>query len=64
VRVSGPKALTALTTLTGLTSNPTPRLATVRTIKDPATQQVLDKGLFLWFPGKGHKCDIVSNHSF
>lgn len=52
VRVSGPASLTALRTMAGLKHNPPPpRTALLRTITDPKTKEVLDRGLVLWFPG-------------
>uniref|UniRef100_A0A8C6V494 5-taurinomethyluridine-[tRNA] synthase subunit GTPB3, mitochondrial n=1 Tax=Neogobius melanostomus TaxID=47308 RepID=A0A8C6V494_9GOBI len=52
VRVSGPAALTALWTMAGLRHKPLPpRTALLRSITDPETKEVLDRGLVLWFPG-------------
>ncbi|XP_059198037.1 tRNA modification GTPase GTPBP3, mitochondrial isoform X2 [Centropristis striata] len=52
VRVSGPASATALSCMTGLTrSLPAPRTALLRSITDPQSKEVLDRGLVLWFPG-------------
>lgn len=53
VRVSGPASLTALRTMAGLRNGPPPppRTALLRSITDPETKEVLDRGLVLWFPG-------------
>ncbi|KAG7279394.1 hypothetical protein CRUP_024213 [Coryphaenoides rupestris] len=50
LRVSGPASSTALRRMTGLRSPP-PRTALLRTITDPQSREVLDRGLVLWFPG-------------
>ena len=49
VRVSGPAARVALEALGG--KLPEPRRASLRRLRDPATQAVLDEALVLWFPG-------------
>ncbi|XP_062308922.1 tRNA modification GTPase GTPBP3, mitochondrial isoform X1 [Osmerus eperlanus] len=52
VRVSGPDSLTALRKMTGLTSGRlAPRTAFLRSITDPRSKELLDRGLVLWFPG-------------
>ncbi|XP_056459172.1 tRNA modification GTPase GTPBP3, mitochondrial [Gadus chalcogrammus] len=52
VRVSGPASSTALRSMAGLTrAMPPPRRALLRTITDPRSTEVLDRGLILWFPG-------------
>ena len=52
VRVSGPASATALRCMAGLTrSLPPPRTALLRSITDPQSKEVLDRGLVLWFPG-------------
>ncbi|XP_047442172.1 tRNA modification GTPase GTPBP3, mitochondrial [Mugil cephalus] len=52
VRVSGPASATALKRMAGLTHGlPPPRTALLRSIRDPQTEEVLDRGLVLWFPG-------------
>lgn len=48
LRLSGPKAGAALRALTG--SLPPARRAAVRDLTDPATGEVFDKALVLWFP--------------
>ncbi|XP_034531958.1 LOW QUALITY PROTEIN: tRNA modification GTPase GTPBP3, mitochondrial [Notolabrus celidotus] len=51
VRVSGPDCTTALRCMTGLTRGlPPPRTALLRSITDPKSMEVLDRGLVLWFP--------------
>ncbi|MDE0056985.1 MAG: tRNA uridine-5-carboxymethylaminomethyl(34) synthesis GTPase MnmE [Defluviicoccus sp.] len=49
-RVSGPAAGAALESLTGL-ADPAPRRAMRVAIREPATGEMLDDGLALWFPG-------------
>ena len=49
IRVSGPAAATALRQLAG--GLPAPRSAAFRRIADPTTEEVIDRGLVLWFPG-------------
>lgn len=48
-RLSGPQARTALETLTGKGA-PVPRMAVLRTLRDPASQETLDHALALYFP--------------
>jgi tRNA modification GTPase len=48
VRISGPRARTALEALTGRV--PQPRRATFARVRDPATGEVIDDALVLWFP--------------
>src|SRR5258708_13633893 len=48
VRVSGPEAATALTLLAG--KIPPPRMATRALLRDDS-QQPIDDGVVLWFPG-------------
>ncbi|XP_024861127.1 tRNA modification GTPase GTPBP3, mitochondrial isoform X2 [Kryptolebias marmoratus] len=51
VRVSGPASATALRRMVGLTHRlPPPRTALLRSITDPCSKEVLDRGLVLWFP--------------
>lgn len=52
IRVSGSHSENALKQLTKFSEIPTPRTAILRTIQDPFTAEVIDKGLVLWFPGK------------
>jgi tRNA modification GTPase len=49
IRVSGPRAGAALETLIGRV--PAPRRASLARVRDPATGDVIDEGLALWFPG-------------
>ncbi|XP_013862788.1 5-taurinomethyluridine-[tRNA] synthase subunit GTPB3, mitochondrial isoform X2 [Austrofundulus limnaeus] len=51
VRVSGPASATALRRMVGFTHRlPPPRTALLRSITDPCSKEVLDRGLVLWFP--------------
>lgn len=53
VRVSGPASASALRSMVGLTHClPPPRTALLRSITDPCSKEVLDRGLVLWFPGE------------
>ena len=49
IRISGPRAGDVLRLLGG--TLPAPRVATLRTLRDPADLGVLDRGLIMWFPG-------------
>src|SRR5215469_4458103 len=49
VRVSGPQAGRALETLIG--KIPEPRRAALARLRDPVSQEIIDEGLALWFPG-------------
>jgi tRNA modification GTPase len=49
VRVSGPAAGAALQTLIG--KIPAPRHAALARVRDPASGEMIDEGLALWFPG-------------
>lgn len=49
LRVSGPRAEDAMTALAG--KLPSPRRASMRTLRDPETGDHLDQALVLWFPG-------------
>src|SRR6185436_4209127 len=49
VRISGPQARHALEALIGRV--PEPRKATLARVRDPATGDVIDEALALWFPG-------------
>jgi tRNA modification GTPase len=49
VRISGPDAGSALRALAG--ALPAPRRASLRTLRDPASTDILDRALVLWFPG-------------
>ncbi|HEX4828208.1 MAG TPA: tRNA uridine-5-carboxymethylaminomethyl(34) synthesis GTPase MnmE, partial [Xanthobacteraceae bacterium] len=48
VRISGPRARVALEQLIGRV--PQPRRASLARVRDPATGDVIDEGLALWFP--------------
>ena len=49
VRISGPRAGDALKALTGRL--PEPRRAALARVRDPASGEVIDEALVLWFPG-------------
>ncbi|MDX3909232.1 MAG: tRNA uridine-5-carboxymethylaminomethyl(34) synthesis GTPase MnmE [Sphingobium sp.] len=49
IRISGPEAATVLRALTGRL--PSPRRATLASIRDPSDGVVLDEALTIWFPG-------------
>ena len=49
VRVSGPRAAASLEALIGRV--PQPRQATLARLRDPATREIIDEALVLWFPG-------------
>jgi len=51
VRISGPAAGAALAALAGRL--PEPRHARLGTLRDPASGELLDRALLLWFPGPG-----------
>ena len=51
MRISGPRALEALQKMV-IVSKLEPRKALLRSIHDPDTGEIIDKGLCLWFPGK------------
>jgi tRNA modification GTPase len=59
IRVSGPRAGAALEMLIGRV--PAPRRASLARVRDPATGDVIDEGLALWFPGPNSETgeDIV-----
>jgi tRNA modification GTPase len=48
IRISGPRAGAALRALTG--KIPSPRMAALGRIRDPATGDLIDEALALWFP--------------
>ena len=50
IRMSGPNAGEALTRLTGRAPRE-PRRASLAAIRDPASGEILDRGLVLWFAG-------------
>jgi tRNA modification GTPase len=49
IRISGPRSKDALHALIGRL--PEPRRTSLAKVKDPATDEVIDEGLALWFPG-------------
>jgi tRNA modification GTPase len=49
IRLSGPRARDALADFTGV--SPEPRHARFARFRDPQTNETLDRGLALWFPG-------------
>lgn len=49
IRLSGPEALTAARAVTGR-DLPAPRQAALRRFRDPASGELIDEGLLLWFP--------------
>src|SRR5262249_2927247 len=49
VRISGPQARVALEKMIGRV--PEPRRAVFAKVRDPASGEVIDEGLALWFPG-------------
>src|SRR5216683_1555572 len=51
VRISGPHAGAALTALIG--KIPVPRKAALARVREPASGEVIDEALALWFPGPG-----------
>lgn len=51
LRVSGPAASVAIKKMTRPAFLPDRRKATLRSFIDPTTQEILDRGLVLWFPG-------------
>ncbi|MGF6226998.1 tRNA modification GTPase [Inquilinus ginsengisoli] len=63
LRISGPGAGPALSALTGRPL-PTPRLATLAELRDPADGAPLDRGLALWFSGPASYTgeDVVELH--
>ncbi|XP_029657547.2 tRNA modification GTPase GTPBP3, mitochondrial-like [Octopus sinensis] len=60
IRISGPQCLTVLQSIAGFSKNPPKhRQVYIRHIKHPKTNQIIDKGLVLYFKG-GHPKSIVS----
>jgi tRNA modification GTPase len=49
IRITGPNSARAVESLIGRL--PAPRRAVLRTIVEPCSQNILDRGLVLWFPG-------------
>ena len=52
LRVSGPKSALALTQI--CERLPKQRVASVQKLYDPASKELLDKSLVLWFPGNSY----------
>lgn len=52
IRLSGPAAGMALDML-GSRARPMPRVASLRTLRDPRDQTIVDQALLLWLPGPG-----------
>ncbi|HMU49849.1 MAG TPA: tRNA uridine-5-carboxymethylaminomethyl(34) synthesis GTPase MnmE [Geminicoccaceae bacterium] len=52
LRVSGPRAAAVCRALTGR-EPPPPRLASLRRLAEPASGEVVDRGLVIWFPAPG-----------
>ena len=67
IRVSGPQTKLCVEKLTVNQSYPKPRMASLRYIRCPQTNDALDKGLVLWFPGPksftGEDCAEFHVHS-
>lgn len=63
IRVSGSNSGEALKIMTKMKELPKSRYALLKNIYHPKSNEILDKGLVLWFPGIIHviKC-IVSLH--
>lgn len=51
IRVSGPDAADVMKQLGSFKLLPEARKSVLRRIRDPSTNEVLDRGLVLWFPG-------------
>ncbi|HXL67524.1 MAG TPA: tRNA uridine-5-carboxymethylaminomethyl(34) synthesis GTPase MnmE [Xanthobacteraceae bacterium] len=62
VRISGPKARIGLETIAG--TIPEPRRASRATFREPASGDVIDDGLVLWFPAPGSETgeDVAELH--
>ena len=50
IRVSGPRASHAVKALTAQSQLPAPRTLSLRTLSDPKTAKILDRGMVAWFP--------------
>ncbi len=50
IRISGPNTKKVLKNITFLPL-PNPKVASLRKFKDPQTQELIDEGILLWFPG-------------
>jgi tRNA modification GTPase len=64
IRISGPEVSCLLREMTG--GLPPPRVATLRSIVDPMSREVIDRGLVLWFPAPnsftGEDCAELQIH--
>lgn len=62
VRISGPRARTALERMVGRV--PQPRRASLALLRDPVTGEMVDEGLALWFPAPNSETgeDMVELH--
>ena len=65
IRISGPRAGAALVAMIGR-ELPAPRIGAFARFRDPTTQDTLDTGLALWFPGPasftGEDCAELQSH--
>lgn len=61
IRISGPNAKETIINIAKLTSLPQPRQALLRSLKDPVTNDTLDRGLVLWFPGMIELLELLVN---
>ena len=59
IRVSGPHSSTTLCQMGRFEQHPEPRKAYVRKIYHSVSEEVLDKALVLWFPGKNELIHFV-----
>lgn len=59
IRISGPDSQSVLNSITKQSDVLRPRFAALKTIRHPTTNEVLDKGLVLWFPGKYPKVSMT-----
>jgi len=62
IRISGPHAVETLSNLAG--ELPLPRVAALRTLRDPTTRVILDRALVIWFCGPASFTgeDVVELH--
>ncbi len=56
IRVSGCETSRVLADMVDFKVSPIPRMAYLKTIRDPETKEPLDRGLLLWFPGNYISC--------
>jgi hypothetical protein len=59
IRISGPNTTEAIINIAKFKSLPQPRQALLRSLKDPVTNDTLDRGLVLWFPGIAQLSEFV-----